>query len=238
MDRIRRLDGTPIPTRRKELRGTNRSYVFFRVTGLSGENEPVGRARRSAHARPLDRGRPGRMIYGTPFFIEAELPIESATPATKFRRLMIAQDTGSAIIGPARADLYFGAGDDAGASPAASASRAVSSCSFRALSTSAKPSRSRCRSRSRRSAWRSAGDKEVVKTKPSLKPRQRPPRHCRDHGPDKASNDHDCRGQTAPAAPARFQAEWTPVSRRKARSLKEAERVRTQNRVHFLLNAL
>src|SRR5439155_24717749 len=30
------------------------------------------------------------------------------------RRLMIAQDTGSAIVGPARADLYWGAGDDAG----------------------------------------------------------------------------------------------------------------------------
>ena len=33
---------------------------------------------------------------------------------TKFRKLMIAQDTGSAIIGPARADIYFGAGDEAG----------------------------------------------------------------------------------------------------------------------------
>src|SRR5262249_48611336 len=50
--------------------------------------------------------------YGTPFFIEANLPIEGG--ASPFRRLMIAQDTGSAIVGPARADLYWGAGDDAG----------------------------------------------------------------------------------------------------------------------------
>jgi membrane-bound lytic murein transglycosylase A len=28
---------------------------------------------------------------------------------------MIAQDTGSAIIGPARCDIFFGSGDDAGA---------------------------------------------------------------------------------------------------------------------------
>jgi membrane-bound lytic murein transglycosylase A len=42
------------------------------------------------------------------------LPIESAQSKNPFRRLMIAQDTGSAIIGPARADLYFGAGLDAG----------------------------------------------------------------------------------------------------------------------------
>jgi len=32
-----------------------------------------------------------------------------------FRRLLIAQDTGSAILGPARADIFFGSGDDAGA---------------------------------------------------------------------------------------------------------------------------
>src|SRR5437660_3126103 len=65
-------------------------------------------------------GRPGRSIavdrlheYGTPFFIDANLPIERAKPPSAFRRLMIAQDTGSAIVGPARADLYLGAGDDA-----------------------------------------------------------------------------------------------------------------------------
>ena len=34
---------------------------------------------------------------------------------TPFRRLMIAQDTGSAIVGPARADIFFGSGDAAGA---------------------------------------------------------------------------------------------------------------------------
>jgi hypothetical protein len=63
---------------------------------------------------------PGRSIavdriheYGTPFFIEADLPIEGRKPASPFRRLMIAQDTGSAIVGPARADLYWGAGDQA-----------------------------------------------------------------------------------------------------------------------------
>jgi membrane-bound lytic murein transglycosylase A len=52
-------------------------------------------------------------VYGTPFFIEGELPIESELSKTPFRRLMVAQDTGSAIVGPARADIYFGAGDEA-----------------------------------------------------------------------------------------------------------------------------
>ncbi len=53
-------------------------------------------------------------VYGTPFFLEGQLPIESDTAKDNFRRLMVAQDTGSAIVGPARGDIYFGAGADAG----------------------------------------------------------------------------------------------------------------------------
>ncbi len=100
------------PDEAAKVRAANRSYVFFRITGLSDEGEPIG-----AQGVPLT---PGRSIavdrlheYGTPFFIEANLPIESAKATSAFRRLMIAQDTGSAIVGPARADLYLGAGDDA-----------------------------------------------------------------------------------------------------------------------------
>jgi peptidoglycan lytic transglycosylase A len=112
MDRIRRWM-LANPDQAKEVRGTNKSFVFFRITGLNNDDEPVG-------AQGV-RLMPGRSIavdkthvYGTPFFIEAKLPIQNGRPATKFRRLMVAQDTGSAIVGPARADLYWGAGDDAG----------------------------------------------------------------------------------------------------------------------------
>jgi membrane-bound lytic murein transglycosylase A len=101
------------PDEAAKVRAANRSYVFFRVTGLTNEGEPVG-----AQGVPLT---PGRSIavdrvheYGTPFFIEANLPIESGKSVSPFGRLMIAQDTGSALVGPARADLYWGAGDDAG----------------------------------------------------------------------------------------------------------------------------
>ena len=52
--------------------------------------------------------------YGLPFWIDAELPWEGEA-ASPFRRLMIAQDTGSAIVGAARADIFFGGGDAAGA---------------------------------------------------------------------------------------------------------------------------
>jgi membrane-bound lytic murein transglycosylase A len=102
------------PDGAKELRRQNRSYVFFREVQLSDKDEAVG-----AQGVPLTPGRSIAVdkalhVYGTPFFIEGELPIESEQSKTPFRRLMIAQDTGSAIVGPARADLYFGAGADAG----------------------------------------------------------------------------------------------------------------------------
>jgi membrane-bound lytic murein transglycosylase A len=113
MDRIRQWMQAH-PDEAKELRQENKSYVFFRVTELSEQDEAVG-----GQGVPLTAVRSIAVdralhVYGTPFFIEADLPIATLAPATKFRRLMIAQDTGSAIVGPARADLYFGAGEEAG----------------------------------------------------------------------------------------------------------------------------
>ncbi|HEX2654708.1 MAG TPA: MltA domain-containing protein, partial [Xanthobacteraceae bacterium] len=102
------------PDGARDLRRNNQSFVFFRIVGLGDEGEALG--------GQGVRLTPGRSIavdralhtYGTPFWIEADLPIASRTSRTPFRRLMIAQDTGSAIVGPARADLFFGAGDSAG----------------------------------------------------------------------------------------------------------------------------
>ncbi len=102
------------PDGANDLRRANRAYVFFREVQLSDKDEAVG-----AQGVPLTPGRSIAVdkalhVYGTPFFIEGELPIESEQSKTPFRRLMVAQDTGSAIVGPARADIYYGAGADAG----------------------------------------------------------------------------------------------------------------------------
>jgi membrane-bound lytic murein transglycosylase A len=113
LDRIRQWmrdnpDGT------KELRRKNQGFVFFRISGLADESEPAGgEGVRLTPGRSIAVDRPLH-LYGTPFFIEAELPIDGVAAKTPWRRLTIAQDTGSAIVGPARADIYFGAGDDAG----------------------------------------------------------------------------------------------------------------------------
>jgi membrane-bound lytic murein transglycosylase A len=102
------------PDAAKDVRRENRSVVFFRVVGLTDHDEALG-----AQGIPLSAGRSIAVdnsvhVLGTPFFIEADLPLDGAPALSRFRRTMIAQDTGSAIVGPARADLYFGAGDEAG----------------------------------------------------------------------------------------------------------------------------
>lgn len=114
MDRIRRfIEDNPEAGR--DLMRKNRSYVFFKAVPLSGEDGALG-----AQGVPLTDSRSiavDRAIhsYGAPFFIAADLPLQGADSLTSFHRLMIAQDTGSAIVGPARADLFFGSGTAAGA---------------------------------------------------------------------------------------------------------------------------
>ena len=111
MDKIREFMESN-PDEGKELRRKNHSFVFFQETPLSAHDECIG-----AQGVPLTPGRSLAVdkkvhVYGTPVWIEAEFPIDSEKPETKFRRLMFAQDTGSAIVGPARADIYFGHGED------------------------------------------------------------------------------------------------------------------------------
>ena len=98
----------------RDLMRMNRSYIFFReATELAPEDGPIGGA-----GVPLT---PGRSLavdrslwsYGRPVWLEGELPL-SLDRAEPLRRLMVAQDTGSAIVGPARGDFFFGSGPEAG----------------------------------------------------------------------------------------------------------------------------
>lgn len=92
----------------------NRSYIFFQIDRdtpphlgpVAGQGVALAKLRSIAVDRNL-------WSYGLPFWIDADLPWESERP-TPFRRLMVAQDTGSAILGPARADIFFGSGFEAG----------------------------------------------------------------------------------------------------------------------------
>jgi membrane-bound lytic murein transglycosylase A len=96
--------------RGRKLMHQNKSYIFFRE--LKGDG-PIG-----AQGVALT---PGRSLavdtafhaLGTPVFVSAS---GLKTPEGKpFRRLMIAQDVGSAIRGEQRGDIYWGSGKAAGA---------------------------------------------------------------------------------------------------------------------------
>ena len=111
MDKIREYMEAN-PKEGEELRLKNRSFVFFNETPLKPDEEPLG-----AQGIALTPGRslavdPSLHVYGTPIWIDAKFPITSDVPQDTFQHLMFAQDTGSAIRGAARADIYFGHGDD------------------------------------------------------------------------------------------------------------------------------
>ena len=102
------------PDGAKELRRQNRSYVFFREVKLSDKDEAVGA--QGVPLTPAARSRSTSRCMSMARRSSSRANCRSISEASKtpFRRLMIAQDTGSAIVGPARADLYFGAGAEAG----------------------------------------------------------------------------------------------------------------------------
>ncbi|TPQ49194.1 transglycosylase [Prosthecomicrobium hirschii] len=103
------------PARGRALMRENRSYIFFRETP---DLDPALGAVAAAGVQIT----PGRSLavdrllhtFGTPIFLDADLPLGPDGARMPFRRLMVAQDTGSAIVGPARGDVFVGCGAEAG----------------------------------------------------------------------------------------------------------------------------
>ncbi len=96
------------PTEGAQLLQFNPSYVFFReVTQVPTHLGPLGAMNRSITAGRSIAVDPAYVPLGAPVWVEksGEEPI---------RRLMIAQDTGSAVKGAQRADIFFGTGSEAG----------------------------------------------------------------------------------------------------------------------------
>lgn len=92
------------PQQAAEIMNTNRSYVFFEeLKGdgpLGGENVALTATRSLAIDRSL-------LPYGMPFWVDIAPPMEGAQP---LQRLMMGQDTGGAIRGAVRGDVYWGYG--------------------------------------------------------------------------------------------------------------------------------
>jgi len=102
------------PDQVDEVLWHNRSYIFFREAAVDGlDLGPIAAAK-----VPLVAGRSlavDRLIhtFGFPFFIQSQ-SLTHLDGGKPFARLMLALDTGSAIVGPARGDIFTGSGDGAG----------------------------------------------------------------------------------------------------------------------------
>ncbi|WP_299421749.1 MltA domain-containing protein [uncultured Shimia sp.] len=91
-----------------ELLRHNDSFVFFReVSRVPAHKGPLGAMNRSITAMRSVAVDPKFIPLGAPVWVEKD-------GDGPLRRLMIAQDTGSAIKGAQRADIFFGTGDAAG----------------------------------------------------------------------------------------------------------------------------
>ncbi len=98
------------PSRVQEMLWSNPRVTFFQEQPLPESENAVGP--RGAQGVPLTAGRsiavdPGSIPYGTPVWLA------SAGPQLQLQRLVLAQDTGSAITGAVRADYFVGTGPEA-----------------------------------------------------------------------------------------------------------------------------
>jgi membrane-bound lytic murein transglycosylase A len=99
------------PQRVQSMLWSNPRYVFFREEALSGADSALGPL--GAQGVPLTPGRSiavdrGSIPYGTLVWLA------SPGPTLSLAKLVVAQDTGSAIVGAVRADYFAGTGPEAG----------------------------------------------------------------------------------------------------------------------------
>ena len=96
------------PGKKKDVMNMNPSYVFFRK--LNGKDGPIGAqgvVLTSGRSLAVDRH---YSKLGAPIWLSANFEDEEGK---KLQRLMVAQDTGGAIKGPIRGDVFWGSGKTA-----------------------------------------------------------------------------------------------------------------------------
>ncbi len=102
------------PEEARPLMWENQSFVFFREADL--EDPDLG-ALGAQHVQltplrslAIDRA---LWMFGTPIWLDMQVPAGEENAMATFRQLLVAQDTGSAIKGLARGDVYWGFGEEA-----------------------------------------------------------------------------------------------------------------------------
>lgn len=108
------------PKKTRELMNENPRYIFFAEQSVARDGFGIEEGPRGAMEVPLTKMGsiavdPRYHPYGTLMWLETTLPQEGGDYHGKETGLLVsAQDTGKAIRGALRGDLFFGAGDEAG----------------------------------------------------------------------------------------------------------------------------
>ncbi|HXT51628.1 MAG TPA: MltA domain-containing protein [Thermoanaerobaculia bacterium] len=100
------------PDEAREVMRTNASYVFFRELGEEGPVGSLGVVLTPERSLAVD---PLFVPLGVPVWIDTTIPAGAPGGARPLQRLLVAQDTGGAINGPVRGDVFWGPGDEAAA---------------------------------------------------------------------------------------------------------------------------
>jgi membrane-bound lytic murein transglycosylase A len=95
------------PSEMAAVMNANPSYVFFRALDGDGPLGSEGVVLTPGRSLAVDRG---FIAFGVPIWLDVQDPLNPATP---LRRLVVAQDTGGAIRGPVRGDVFWGHGTEA-----------------------------------------------------------------------------------------------------------------------------
>lgn len=94
------------PQQGREVMRRNERYIFFKDTKATVASGSEGVPLTAQRSLAVDTA---FTPFGTPIWIETQRPVAGKPGATEpYRHLMIAQDTGAAIKGPARGDIFFG----------------------------------------------------------------------------------------------------------------------------------
>lgn len=96
------------PHQAEAAMAANPSYIFFDIVKEAGaEDGPRGALGVALTAKRSLAVDPSIVPLGAPVWVETVDPLDAVTP---WRRLMVAQDTGTAIKGPGRGDVFWGSG--------------------------------------------------------------------------------------------------------------------------------
>jgi membrane-bound lytic murein transglycosylase A len=115
LDALKNWFKTASPQESREVLNANPRTVFFKLQPITDPTAgPTGGQSIALEPNGSMAVDTAYHAYGVPIFVAADAPRVAITVDKTLRRLMVAQDTGGAIKGPLRGDLYWGTGPEAG----------------------------------------------------------------------------------------------------------------------------